>query len=130
MKQSEDVEKQTKGGKKSKKKTVRFEEQKSSVKLPRLKQGPGNDQTEPAARKDRVEPEKSEFSTDMPQLKVENKVVEKRKRPKARSKAEDGGTATAYKMKPVVCLTLKAPNKNCSRRHFNCLRLSFEENKA
>ena len=34
----------------------------------------------------------------------------------------------------VVCffgaLTLKAPNKSCSRRHFNFLLLSFEENKA
>ena len=27
-------------------------------------------------------------------------------------------------------LTLKAPNKNCSRRHFNLLLLSFKENKA
>ena len=27
-------------------------------------------------------------------------------------------------------LTLKALNKNCSRRHFNFLLLSFEENKA
>ena len=27
-------------------------------------------------------------------------------------------------------LTLKTPNENCSRRHFNCLVLSFEENKA
>ena len=27
-------------------------------------------------------------------------------------------------------LTLKAPNKNCSRRHFNFLLLSFEENKT
>ena len=27
-------------------------------------------------------------------------------------------------------LTHKAPNKNCSRRHFNFLHLSFEENKA
>ena len=27
-------------------------------------------------------------------------------------------------------LTLKAPNKNCSRPHFNFLLLSFEENKA
>ena len=27
-------------------------------------------------------------------------------------------------------LTLKAPNKNCSRRHYNFLLLSFEENKA
>ena len=27
-------------------------------------------------------------------------------------------------------LTLKAPNKNCSRRHFIVLLLSFEENKA
>ena len=26
--------------------------------------------------------------------------------------------------------TLKTPNKNCSRRHFNFLLLSFEENKA
>ena len=29
-----------------------------------------------------------------------------------------------------VTLTLKAPNKNCSRRHFNFLLLSFKENKA
>ena len=29
-----------------------------------------------------------------------------------------------------VSLTLKAPNKNCSRRHFNFLLLSLEENKA
>ena len=27
-------------------------------------------------------------------------------------------------------LTLKAKNKNCSRRYFNFLLLSFEENKA
>ena len=27
-------------------------------------------------------------------------------------------------------LTLKAPNKNCSRQHFNFLLLSFEENKG
>ena len=27
-------------------------------------------------------------------------------------------------------LTLKTPNKNCSRQHFNFLLLSFEENKA
>ena len=27
-------------------------------------------------------------------------------------------------------LTLKAPNKNCSRRHFNFFILSLEENKA
>ena len=27
-------------------------------------------------------------------------------------------------------LTFKVPNKNCSRRHFNFLLLSFEENKA
>ena len=27
-------------------------------------------------------------------------------------------------------LNFKAPNKNCSRRHFNFLLLSFEENKA
>ena len=26
-------------------------------------------------------------------------------------------------------LTLKGPNKNCSRRHFNFLLLSFEEKK-
>ena len=32
-------------------------------------------------------------------------------------------------VKPVE-LTLKASNKNCSRRHFNFLLLSFEENKA
>ena len=30
----------------------------------------------------------------------------------------------------VQILTLKAPNKNCSRQHFNLLLLSFEENKA
>ena len=30
----------------------------------------------------------------------------------------------------VHSLTLKAPNKNCSRRHFNFLLLSFKENKA
>ena len=28
------------------------------------------------------------------------------------------------------CLTLKAPNKNCSRRHFHFTLLSFEENKG
>ena len=30
----------------------------------------------------------------------------------------------------LFTLTLKAPNKNCSRQHFNFLLLSFEENKA
>ena len=30
----------------------------------------------------------------------------------------------------IILLTLKTPNKNCSRRHFNFLLLSFEENKA
>ena len=30
----------------------------------------------------------------------------------------------------ICLLTLKAPNQNCSRRHFNFLLLSFEENKA
>ena len=30
----------------------------------------------------------------------------------------------------VDILTLKVPNKNCSRRHLNFLLLSFEENKA
>ena len=30
----------------------------------------------------------------------------------------------------VKNLTLKAPNKYCSRRHFNFLPLSFEKNKA
>ena len=29
-----------------------------------------------------------------------------------------------------LSLTLKVPNKNCSRQHFNFLLLSFEENKA
>ena len=29
-----------------------------------------------------------------------------------------------------LTLTLKAPNKNCSRRQYNFLLLSFEENKA
>ena len=32
--------------------------------------------------------------------------------------------------KSVATLTLKAPNKNCSRRHFNFSLLSFEKNKA
>ena len=27
-------------------------------------------------------------------------------------------------------LALKVPNKNCSRRHFNFLLISFEDNKA
>ena len=30
----------------------------------------------------------------------------------------------------LLGLTLKAPNKNCSRQHFNILVLSFKENKA
>ena len=30
----------------------------------------------------------------------------------------------------TTLLTLKAPNKNCSRRHFNFLLLSFKKNKA
>ena len=30
----------------------------------------------------------------------------------------------------IAPLNLKAPNKNCSRRHFNFLLLSLEENKA
>ena len=30
---------------------------------------------------------------------------------------------------PRLYLTLKVPNKNCSRRHFNFLLLSFEENR-
>ena len=30
----------------------------------------------------------------------------------------------------IYQLTLKVPNKNCSRQHFNFLLLSFEENKA
>ena len=30
----------------------------------------------------------------------------------------------------IIYLTLKAPSKNCSRRHFNFLLLSFKENKA
>ena len=30
----------------------------------------------------------------------------------------------------IDMLTLKALNKNCSRRHFNFLLLSFEENKT
>ena len=30
----------------------------------------------------------------------------------------------------LMLLNLKAPNKNCSRRHFNFLLLSFEENNA
>ena len=33
-------------------------------------------------------------------------------------------------MLTLMCLTLKAPNKSCSRQHFKFLLLSFEENKA
>ena len=36
----------------------------------------------------------------------------------------------AFLVNYVTILTLKAPNKNYSRRHFNFLLLSFEENKA
>ena len=40
-------------------------------------------------------------------------------------------TACAYTYKVAQNgVTFKAPNKNCSRRHFNFLLLSFEENKA
>ena len=33
----------------------------------------------------------------------------------------------AFLAPKIKILTLKAPNKNCSRRHFNFLLLSFEE---
>ena len=33
-------------------------------------------------------------------------------------------------LRGLVYLTLKALNKNCSRRHFNFLLLSFKENKT
>ena len=35
-----------------------------------------------------------------------------------------------YWVQSQPAITLKAPNKNCSRRHFKFLLLSFEENKA
>ena len=37
------------------------------------------------------------------------------------------GLDTAFTELP---LTIKAPNENCSRRHFDFLLLSFDENKA
>ena len=37
---------------------------------------------------------------------------------------------SGFIVQAVLALTLKAPNKNCSRRHFDFLILSFEENKA
>ena len=45
------------------------------------------------------------------------------------------GTLLLKRAAKVCCfdhsvLTLKAPNKNCSRQHFNFLLLSFKENKA
>ena len=40
------------------------------------------------------------------------------------------GRQARYRIPWNSCLTLKAPNKNCSRRHFNFLLLSLEENKA
>ena len=39
------------------------------------------------------------------------------------------GTVPRWRMGYYYALTLKALNKNCSRRHFNFLLLSFEENK-
>ena len=39
-------------------------------------------------------------------------------------------TVIARLAKVIGQLTLKAPNKNCSRRHFDFLLLSFEKNKA
>ena len=35
-----------------------------------------------------------------------------------------------YTLPPLQVLTLKALNKNCSRRHFNFLLSSFKENKT
>ena len=46
---------------------------------------------------------------------------------------ENGGSESVSPYVPLqnlTSLTLKAPNKNCNRRHFNFLFLSFEENKA
>ena len=43
---------------------------------------------------------------------------------------EANSTDTIFNYHQILILTLKAPNKNCSRRHFNFLLLSFEENKA
>ena len=43
---------------------------------------------------------------------------------------EEQLSVTAGSMSTGCWLTLKALNKNCSRRHFNFLLLSFEENKA
>ena len=63
--------------------------------------------------------------------------------PSARLHSQSQGTVMVMISKPVFCwsvlahfenpnetLTLKAPNKNCSRRHFNFFLLSLEENKA
>ena len=43
-----------------------------------------------------------------------------------------GGLLTKVKLTILKenALTLKAPNKNCSRRYFNFLLLPFKENKA
>ena len=38
--------------------------------------------------------------------------------------------ADSTKLRRILILTLYAPNKNCSRRHFDFLLLSFKENKA
>ena len=40
------------------------------------------------------------------------------------------GAFGSGELKIVDSLTLKVPNKNCSRRHFDFLLLSFQENKA
>ena len=41
----------------------------------------------------------------------------------------DSSAIGQFGVKSDSSLTLKAPNKKCSRRHFNFLLLSFEENK-
>ena len=42
----------------------------------------------------------------------------------------DNNMTSFFSFSCKTIITLKAPNKNCSKRHFNVLLLSFEENKA
>ena len=48
----------------------------------------------------------------------------------ANDKADAMGSSIVLTVHLHMWLTLKALNKNCSRRHFNFLLLLFEENKA
>ena len=53
--------------------------------------------------------------------------------PESAKEADDNFCLQSFKnmfCQKNIILTLKAPNKNCSRQHFNFLLLSFEENKA